>query len=229
MKTFVNLLKLDIKLLTKHNLLAVSLFLAAFYIVLFKIFNINNYYPLISATIFSDPSMLGFIFIGVMVLYEKGQHTLQAISVCPIKFEYYIWSKAIAMTIMALPICFGIIFSAHGFNFNYAAFILGVILTSLLFSLLGFIGVAHVQTFNQYIIIIPMFFMPAIIPLFDSFNLWFHPLFYLIPSQASLLLFRATFEKLSPGEWIYSIVYLIAWLAGARYFAIKAYKKHLLV
>ncbi len=61
--------------------------------------------------------MLGFIFIGVMVLYEKGQHTLQALSVCPIKFENYIWSKVISLTILALPICFGIVFSAHGFTF----------------------------------------------------------------------------------------------------------------
>lgn len=229
MNALVNLLKLDIKLLVKYNLLTVSLFLAAVYIAVFKIFSINHYYPLISATVFSDPAMMGFIFIGVMVLYEKGQHTLQAISVCPVKFGYYIWSKAIAMTLMALPICFGIIFSAYGFSFNYLAFILAVILTSLLFALLGFIGVAHVQTFNQYIIVIPLFFMPAIIPLLDLFGLWFHPLFYLIPTQASLLLFRATFEKISLSEWIYALGYLGIWLGGAQYFATRAYKKYLLV
>ena len=228
MRPLIDLLKLDLKLLVKYNLLAVSIFLAAVYISIFKIFDVGDYHPLISAIVFSDPAMIGFIFIGVMVLYEKGQHTLQALSVCPIKFENYIWSKAIALTLLALPVCFGIVFSAFGFSFNYFAFIIAVLFSSVLFALLGFIGVARVQTFNQYIIIIPLFFIPAIIPLLDLFNLWFHPFFYLIPTQASLLLFKASFEPISLSEWIYSLCYLTSWLFGARYFALKSYKKYLL-
>ena len=228
MNSLISLIKLDLKLLIKYNLLAVSLFLAAVYIILFKIFDAGDYYPLIGAIVFSDPTMLGFIFMGVMVLYEKGQHTLQALSVCPVKFENYVWSKAIALTILALPACFGIVFSAYGFNFNYFAFIAAVLFSSVLFALLGFIGVARVQTFNQYIIVIPLFFAPAIIPLLELFNLWSHPLIYLIPTQASLLLFKATFEPISLFEWIYSFIYLTIWMFGARYFAIKSHKKHLL-
>ena len=228
MKTLINLLKLDLKLLIKYNLFTVSLFLAGIYILIFILFDINGYYPLINAIVFSDPAMIGFIFIGVMVLYEKGQHTLQALSVCPVKPWQYILSKATALTILALPVCFGIVFSAHGFNFNYFAFTSAVILNSILFALLGFIGVSHVQTFNQYIIIIPLFFAPAIVPMLDLFNLWFHPLFYLIPTHAGLLLFKATFEGISLFEWIYSVSYLTVWVIGAYYFAVKAYKKHLL-
>jgi fluoroquinolone transport system permease protein len=229
MKALISLVKLDLKLLVKYNLLSVSIFLSITYILIFRLFDVGNYHPLVSAIVFSDPAMLGFIFIGVMVLYEKGQHTLQALSVCPVKFENYIWSKAISLTILALPVCFGIVFSAHGFYFNYFAFILAVLFSSLLFSLLGFIGVARVQTFNQYIIIIPLFFAPAIIPLLDLFDLWFHPFFYLIPTQASLLLFKASFEPISFFEWIYSIGYLAIWLIAARYLSIRAYRKHLLI
>ncbi|MDF1548499.1 MAG: hypothetical protein P1P88_11800, partial [Bacteroidales bacterium] len=72
MKSFFNLLKLDLKLLVKYNLLTVSLFLALVYIVIFILFDVKGYYPIINAIVFSDPAMLGFIFIGVMVLYEKG-------------------------------------------------------------------------------------------------------------------------------------------------------------
>lgn len=228
MRTLINLIKLDIRLLVKYNLLAVSIFLAVIYIIIFKIFDIGGYYPLVTVIIFSDPAMIGFIFIGVLVLYEKSQHTLQAFSVCPVKQEHYIWSKAIALTILALPICFGIVFSAHGFSFNYFAFTISVVLSSILFALLGFVGVAHVQTFNQYIIVIPLFFAPAIIPLFDLFGLWNHPLLYLIPTHASLLLLKASFVEINLLDWIYSITYLSVWLIGARYFAIKAYKKAVL-
>lgn len=228
MNTLLNLIKIDLKLLIKYNLLSVSIFISGIYILIFKIFDVGSYHPLVSAIIFSDPAMLGFIFIGVMVLFEKQQNTLQALSVCPVKLEKYIWSKAISLTILALPICFGIVFSAHGFNFNYFAFITAMLLSSVLFALLGFIGVARVQTFNQYIIIIPLFLAPAIIPLLALFDLWFHPLFYLIPTQASLLLFKAVFEPIQPLEWIYSITYLTFWLIGTRYFAIRSYKKYLL-
>ncbi len=228
MSALFNMIKLDLKLLVKYNLLAVALLLACVYIALFKIFELGDYHPLISAIVFSDPAMLGFIFIGVMVLYEKGEHTLQALSVCPVNFENYIWSKAIALTILALPVCFGIVFSSYGFYFNYFAFILAVLFSSILFALLGFIGVTKVQTFNQYIIIIPLFFAPAIVPLLDLFNLWFHPVFYLIPTHASILLLKASFKPISLFDWVYSISYLIIWLVGARYFAIKSYKKNLL-
>lgn len=227
MKTFLNLIKLDLKLLIKYNLLTVSIFVSSIYIAIFKIFNLGDYSPLVSALVFSDPAMIGFIFIGVMILYEKSQNTLQALSVCPINFENYIWSKALSLTILALPICFSIVFSSKGFDINYFALIPAITFSSLLFALLGFIGVTKVNTFNQYIIVIPLFFAPAIIPMFNLFDVWYHPFFYLIPTHASLLLFKATFEEISLFDWIYSITYLIVWIIIARYFALKAYRKNI--
>jgi len=229
MNNLISLIKLDLKLLVKYNLLIISIILSVIYIIIFKIFQINEYYPLVAFIIFSDPAMMGFIFVGVMVLFEKGQHTIHALSVCPLKMEHYLWSKAISLTVMALPICFSIVFSAYGLELNYFAFMLAVILSSILFVLLGFIGVARVHSFNQFIIIIPLFFIPAIIPVLDLFNLWFHPFFYIIPSHACLLLFKASFTEISYFEWIYSLAYITAWLIGSRYFAIKSYRKYLLV
>lgn len=228
MHTLSNLIKLDFKLLIKYNLLTVSIFVSSIYIAIFKIFELGHYSPLVSALVFSDPAMIGFIFIGVMVLYEKSQNTLQALSVCPINFENYIWSKALSLTILALPICFGIVFSSKGFDINYFAFITATTFSSLLFALLGFIGVTKVKTFNQYIIVIPLFFAPAIVPMLDLFNIWTHPFFYIIPTHASLLLFKATFEDISYFDWVYSIIYLMIWIIAARYFAIKSYKKSII-
>ena len=55
----------DLKLLVKYKVLHVALFIALSYIGFFLLFNLKGNEKILSALIFSDPTFMGFLFLGV--------------------------------------------------------------------------------------------------------------------------------------------------------------------
>ncbi|MDB4582683.1 ABC transporter permease [Draconibacterium sp.] len=218
----------DLKLLAKYKILHVALFIAVSYTGIFLLFNLRGNEKVLTALIFSDPTFMGFIFLGAMVLFEKSANTLQALVVTPIEIWQYLFSKAIALTMMALIICFAMVFAGYGFHFHYGWFFLATFLSSVLFILLGFIGVARVKSFNQYIIVIPVFLAPAILPCLNFFGVTNTFWFYIIPTQASLLMFEAAFHSISTFDAIYSIVYLLVSIFVTYSIAKKSFVKNMI-
>jgi fluoroquinolone transport system permease protein len=227
MKKLIRTIAWDLKLAVTYQILTVAAAITLLYIVSFHIIPGNNLTPLLVILIFTDPTMLGFIFIGAMILFEKSAHTLEAVVVTPLKPWQYLWSKALSLTLISLACSLVMAIAGHGWNFNYLFFIPAVVFSSLLFIFIGFIGVARVNTFNQYIIIIPFFLTPAAIPLVSYLNLSDSFLFYLIPTQGSLLLFKASFETVKTWQLIYSILYLILSVFISFLFAKRAFRKQI--
>ena len=176
--------------------------------------------------IFSDPVMLGFIFIGVLVLFEKGADTLRAVAVTPLEAWQYLWSKTVSLTLIAAACSFAVAVAGHGWSIRYHYLALAVLLSSALFVMVGFVGVARVSTFNQYIIVVPAFMSPMVLPFLNFFGVTDTYWLYLIPTQASLVLFRAAFGDVPPAEIAYAVLYLplCSWVAYA--FARKAFERH---
>lgn len=208
MRTLSKLILWDLKLQVRNNILTVAVFIAAFYMALFLLLGLRGKDKILIALIFSDPTFLGFIFTGVLILFEKSANTLQALIVTPVKIWQYLFSKAISLTIITSIICFAMVFASHGFQFNYLYFLAATFLSSVLFIFLGFIGVARVKTFNQYIIVIPLFITPLILPYLNFFGVTNTLWFYLLPTQASFILFQGAFEKVTLPEALYSFGYL---------------------
>ena len=208
MKTLFRLILWDLKLQIRNSILTVAVFIAVFYTAVFLLLGLRGKDDVLIALIFSDPTFMGFIFTGVLVLFEKSANTLQALVVTPVKIWQYLFSKAISLTIITSIICFAMVFASHGFRFNYFWFIITTFLSSVLFIFLGFIGVAKVKTFNQYIIVIPLFIAPLSLPYLYFFGVSDSWLFYILPTQGALILFRGAFEKIAVSDSIYAFAYL---------------------
>lgn len=204
----LHMLKWDVKFFLRYQIITVALVIAMLYSLVLQLLPVRTDVFLI-LIIFSDPTFLGFLFIGVIILYEKSANTIQALSVTPARLSAYIISKATVLTIIALVTAVAISISGKGFHFNIFYLTLAVVLSSLLFVFLGMVGVSNVKTFNQYIIIIPVFFAPAVIPLLELFDFFTSPLFYIVPTKASLLLFEASYRDVAIPDLIYAISYLI--------------------
>lgn len=229
MKKLVSTIAWDLKLQTKYNILTVAVIITILYSAIFKFLHLDNFDNILITLVFSDPTMLGFIFIGAMVLFEKNSNTLEAISVTPLKINQYLISKAISLSLIALPCSIAMSIVGHGFDINFAILFLVVFLSSMIFVFLGFVGVSRVKTYNQYILVIPIFFLPICLPFLNFFNLTDCYLFYIIPTQASLLLFEAAFGKiLNFWEYFYSVTYLLICLFVSFKLSIKSYKKNIL-
>ena len=125
MKHFFHLVKFDFLLINKNQITVISLIVTAIYVGVFKGLSVlGNIEKLLVLIIFNDPALLGFLFVGVMVLFEKNENTLQALSVTPINISSYILSKSFSLTVVSLFCCYLMVISGYGLYFNFINFIL---------------------------------------------------------------------------------------------------------
>ena len=229
MKTLLKLLKWDLLLQVRYNIVTIALIISLLYILLIKSIPVDNLDPLLMLCVLSDPTMFGVLFVGVLVLYEKDSNTLNALIVTPIKSWQYLWSKAITLTTIAVPIALAISIVGHGIDIKYIYLLLSVILSSVMFVFLGFAIVTSSKGFNQFVIKFAVFTIPVSIPILALFDLVESNLFYIIPSQATILLLKAGFNySITTWQVLYSITYLLIWLLFSLYLAEKAYNRNLL-
>lgn len=229
MKTLINTIGWDLKLQLKYQIITVATVVTFLYLGLFYLSPMEGLEKLLIMLIFSDPAMLGFMFIGVLVLFEKGTNTLSAILVTPLKPGTYIWSKAISLTVIALIAGVVMAIGGHGIHLHFHWLIIGIIEASFIALLIGFIGVSRVRTLNQYMMIIPFFLTPLVIPVLNFFDLTNNYFLYLIPTQAPLLLFEAAFgEKISTWQIIYSIIYPAVSIRALHKWSVYCFKKYII-
>jgi fluoroquinolone transport system permease protein len=209
MKVFKALLKLDILQLWRNNIIAVALLVSSLYVIAFRLLRFEGVDAFYIILIFSDPVMLGFMFTGVLVLFEKTSGTIKAIWVSPVSADAWLWSKALTLTVLALFCSIIMAFAAKGFAFEIIPFIWSVVFSSLLFVFLGYAGVARVKTFNQYILVLPMVFTPVSLPFLNFLGITDTVFWYILPTQASLILFESSFlDNKGWMDLLYAYLYL---------------------
>ncbi|MBU5484059.1 hypothetical protein KQI86_06925 [Clostridium sp. MSJ-11] len=218
----------DIKFQIKHGFYSAYIVVSIFYIGILK------YMPQIinkrvgTLIVFSDPSVLGALFMGGIFLLERDQNTLESLFVTPFRVEEYIISKVISLTIISVLSSGFIVFATYGFTINLIAFFLGVIITSSFYTLLGLIIVVYSKNLNNYLLnscIITIFILPVV----EYLSLYSTPIFYLLPGKASLQLINGAFFGISNLNFFYSIALLVSWSAITYLLAIRAFNRKVIL
>lgn len=219
----------DLRLQVKYQILTVAVIVTLLYVLIFKLLVREEFDEILVLLIFTDPAMLGFIFIGALVLFEKSSNTLDALVVTPLRIPEYLFSKAISLGLIATICAMFIALAGHGIRIRYLPFIYSILMTSSIVTLLGFAGASRIRNFNQYIIIIPIFLTPLAFPLLNFFQLTNSWLLYILPTQATLNLLWASFHSISPANMVYSLIYLPVWLLLSYLYAAYSFRKYILV
>jgi len=182
-----------------------------------------------STFLFFDPVLIGIMFVGALVLFEKNENTLQALTITPMQTRNYFLSKIITLTTLAIITGLIFIVLKNGiFNVNYFYFFTGIILSSVFLILVGFILVSRCNSINEYLIMIMFAFLLLFIPPLLHFSgLFENVVFYLWPSHASFILFNGVLGEVPLNEALYSILYLCVWIAISFYLAYRAYYKYI--
>ncbi|MBN2600369.1 MAG: hypothetical protein JXR87_00085 [Candidatus Marinimicrobia bacterium] len=204
-----NAIKYDLRLQFRHGFYYAYLIVCIVYIVVIRSLPIEIRQPALVLTLLTDPSILGFLFLGGIILLEKSQKTLDGIFITPIRMEEYIWSKVISLTVLAVLSSFLITVASVGFSFNPIWLFLGIGLSSVLFIFLGFTLVSFTKTVNGYLLSSPIYFILAIAPVLDYFGVFDSPLFYIIPTQSSITLIDAAFAPKAAIELTLSVILLV--------------------
>jgi hypothetical protein len=230
MNQLKSMLKWDVILQSRYKIIHLSIIsVLVYYITLVAIPSINTT-EFKTLYLFFDPTLLGIMFIGALVLFEKTENTLQALTVTPILTRTYFLSKIISLTVLSVVSAFLFMFLAHGFDFQYLYMIAGVVLTSVLLILVGFLLVARCNSINEYLVLMMMAFLVLFVPpLLDISGIYKNVVFYLWPSQASFLLFNGVFGTVSLSDTIYALGYLLIWIVGCYIVAKKAFYTYIVV
>lgn len=214
MKNFLHLLKHDFLLLSRNNIIAISVIVTLIYIgVFYWLSGLVNAEKFLVLVIFNDPALIGFLFTGVMVLFEKNENTIQALAASPVAKGHYILSKSIALTTIATLCCFAMALAGMGTQFHFIHFGLASMLTTLIFSFFGFIIVAGENTFNKFILKAIGLLILIAIPFLGYFGISSRFWFLWMPTQPAIDLFEASFStETSTSTLIYAYSALSFWV-----------------
>ncbi len=170
----------------------------------------------------SGVSVTTFFLVGVLLLLERGEGTLDVVLVSPLRPAEYLASKLLTVTALALVESAVIACVAYGLGFAFPWLLLAVLLRA---GLVAAVGVAVGVRYRS----ITAFLFPAIactlafdLPALWYLELWPSPLFYLWPTLPSLLLAKAAFLPVDPPELIYACAYGALALGAAVFWAARS-------
>lgn len=228
----------DIKFQFRHGIYNIYLILSVLYILLLNSVPVSLKQNAIILVVFTDPAILGFFFMGGIIILEKGQRTLESLFVTPYQIYEYMISKVLSLTLVSILCSFLIVaftsfisFFPFSINFNFSPLmlLLAVTLSSVFFSLLGFPFAVKARTVNGYLISASLLIPVILLPLLDFLSIFKFPLLKIFPTSSSIVLLEAVFRPVSPLVIVLNILNLLIWITLSYIWAYKWFEKFVLI
>lgn len=157
-----------------------------------------------------DTATFGAFFIAALVLFERGEGALAAITVSPLRFGEYLGAKVANLTGLSVLSAVPIVLAGHG---QLVMSLLGVAMLSVLFLVLNFALVVRHRSLTGFLTVAPLPLVPLIAaPLAHLTGIADHPLLYLVPTTGAADLVRGRFDPVALG-------YVLVAIAAATWFA----------
>lgn len=225
---FMSALVFDIKFQWRHGFYIAYAFVCACYWTLLYFIPDKHLEKIVTVLTFSDPSTLGLILAGGILLLERDQGIHDPLFVTPIRTREYLLAKATSLSVLSLTAAWVIHITSSGVPESPFLFSIGIVLTSSLMTFLSIGVVVRYRTINGFILMSQVYALPLILPLLGFFDVWDLKLYTILPTEGTLLLLQSAFFSLSNGEILYAISILICWNYALYMWAKFSYKKYVL-
>ena len=169
-----------------------------------------------------------FYFMSGLVLLEKGEGTLEALLVSPLRDWEYLSAKVLSLTMLSLLETILVVVVVSGLPANLLWLVLGLLLLIGIFSLYGFFVVSRYDSISEFLLPSVAWTFLYSLPLLGYLNLWRHPILYLHPIQAPLSLIEAAFNPVAPWQILYGLVYGGLWLVIGLLVSRRAYYRFII-
>lgn len=170
-----------------------------------------------------------FMFVAGMVLFEKSERTLDALIVTPLPIRTYLVSKVATLTGFALVESLIVLFVAHGIQgVAYVPLVLGIVFLGVLYTLAAVALVVSHTAVTDFLVpggIVALTLLQ--LPFLHAFGFWTHPILYVVPTQATVVLMKGGFEPLAGWQWAYGIGYALTGIAAAAWWARRRFEIHI--
>jgi fluoroquinolone transport system permease protein len=160
----------DLRLQWRYGIHAAYGVVVLFYVLAFAFGGAAMPDWLAGGLIYSDPSVLGFFFLGGLMMLEKSEGVRAALAVSPATALDYLAAKTTTLTALALAAVIAMGLARSG-PVNWPLLIISVALTSIFFVAIGTAIALRFKTVNSYLIgsagLLTPFILPAIAAFID--------------------------------------------------------------
>lgn len=211
MKTW-KLFIFDMRFQWKQRFYVVYLFVCSVYVGILHAIPDSRLGKVLVLLTFSDPSALGLLLAGGIVLLERGQGIWNCLFATPVKLWEYLLAKCLSLSLLSLAAAFAIHLPASGWPVSPLYYTLGIVLTSFFFTLIGIAAALGSHSINGFLIRSQAYALVFVLPVLGYLNVFDTPLYMLFPSQGSLLLLSGSVHLLSHEDGGYAIAVLVVWI-----------------
>ncbi|MCX8131481.1 MAG: ABC transporter permease [Clostridia bacterium] len=199
----------DVRFQIKQGFYAVYVFLTLVYMIVLGQIPDKFHKIVVPIVVFSDPTIVGFFFIGGIVMLEKVQGVLDYVVVTPLRSMEYLAAKVISLSTLAIIAGFALTAMVYKGSVNYFLLIAGVLLSSVFFTLYGFIVAAGCRNINQYLLKSVPYMLFIVLPCFSLLGFEYSWVFSVFPSMAGLNIVYGAFNGVEAASALAQIFYLI--------------------
>lgn len=184
---------------------------------------------IVPAILLTNMLLATFVFLGGLLLLEKGQATLEALIVTPLKPAEYLLAKILSLAGLAVLENVAITTMAlmNGLlpEVRWGWILLGSALSGVIYTLLGFLTVIRYDSLNEFLI--PMILATGLLqlPALVCFGMPESVLLYALPTYGPLLMFQAALDPLPPWTMVYAVLYPSAWILISFWKGLQAFHR----
>ncbi len=214
--------RLDLKVQFRSGLLFLYLGLTVFYIAVLKLVPPpwdRWIFPLIIAT---DPTVMGFLFVGALIQGEKDQGVLSLMAVSPLSLSHYLGAKVISLGLISAAAAGLVTVVVFPRPETVGWTLLAVTATAPLFTLLGVSVSLRFRSLSSFFMMSGLVDLPAVAPFLLGWAGVSSPLLFVLPTQTTyLLLTRAGGAPVSAASLLIGILILGGSTAAAWIWALR--------
>ncbi len=228
MRRLLATVRCDVMLQLRHGFYYATAFVLIFCVVVVSRIPSVDLSWLLPALLLGNLLLNTFYFIGGLILLEKGEGTLEAQVVTPLRTWEYLASKVGTLTLLGLVENTVIVTLLVGLDFNLLPLAASLVLTAALYCLAGVIAVVRYHSINEYLMPSVLYTSILLAPLLSYIPQWDTWLLYLHPMQATLLLAQSAFHPVARWQTIYGVLYSGIWIVFLAHFSRRAFRRFII-
>ena len=173
--------------------------------------------------------IMALFYVAALIVFERDQHTLDAMFVSPLRLTEYLNSKVVTLTALTLVEGATLVLVSLGvLGTNWLLLIVGTVLLAAMLILTGTILIVRHATITDFLIPAVLVTVPLELPVTYFAGLSDSPLWLLIPSSAPTMLIWGAWHALEPWQLVYALGYSAVVLGVGYRWALGAFTKYVL-
>jgi fluoroquinolone transport system permease protein len=212
---FLSQLRWDLVLQVRHGFLLAGGVVAGALILVAVNFVDGDFVSWAPAFALGNLSITSFYFTAGLLLFERGEGSLQAIWLTPLRPAEYLASKAVSLALFAVVETSVILAACFGFAIAWGPLCLGMFAMSAIYTLIGILIVLRYEGISEFILPSAALLVVLELPALESLGLWESPILWLLPLRAPLLLLESAVapERIGTAAFAFGVLGSLFWIA----------------